>query len=117
MSTSATTRVVEVDGPDLRSYDIAPEDVGLARARFEDVAGGTPERNAGIVRAILGGDHGPRRDLAVLNAGAAIYVSGSVDSLEAGVRAAEDAVDSGAAGRALDALVELTQDLAPVRAG
>ena len=115
MSTSGTTRVVEVDGTELRHYEVAPEDVGLARARPEDLSGGTPDANASTTRRILAGEPGPQRDLALLNAGAAVYVSGRVDSLEAGVRAAADAVDSGAAAAALDALVALTGELAPAR--
>jgi anthranilate phosphoribosyltransferase len=114
MSTSGRTRVVEVDGPDLRSYEVGPEDVGLATASYGDVAGGTPEANAEVTRRILAGDAGPRRDLAVLNAGAAIFVAGRADTLEQGVRAAEAALDSGAAARALNALIALTEELAPV---
>jgi anthranilate phosphoribosyltransferase len=113
MSTSGTTRVVEVDGPELRSYEVSPEDVGLARARLEDLAGGTPDVNAAIARAILEGERGPRRDLAVLNAGAAIYVAGRAETLEAGVREAEAAVDDGRAAARLDHLVEMTRGLAP----
>ena len=113
MSTSGTTRVVEVDGEALRRYEVEPEDVGLARARFEDVAGGPPEHNAAVARGILAGEDGPARDLAVLNAGAAVYVSGRVDSLADGVSAAEEAIDSGAAAAALERLVALTGELAP----
>jgi anthranilate phosphoribosyltransferase len=113
MSTSGTTRVVEVDGSELRSYEVEPEDFGLARASFEDVAGGTPEDNAATARRIFAGEPGPRRDLAVLNAGAAIYVAGRVATLEGGVRAAEEAIDSGGATAALAALVDLTGQLAP----
>jgi anthranilate phosphoribosyltransferase len=113
MSTSGTTRVVEVDGPELRSYEVSPEDVGLTRARLEDLAGGTPDVNAAIARAILEGERGPRRDLAVLNAGAAIYVAGRAETLEAGVREAEAAVDDGRAAARLDHLVEMTRGLAP----
>jgi anthranilate phosphoribosyltransferase len=115
MSTSGTTRVVEVDGEELRRYEVSPEDVGLERADYEDLTGGTPDVNAETTRAILAGEAGPRRDLALLNAGAAVYVSGRVDDLAAGVRAAAEAVDSGAAQRALDDLVALTQELAPAR--
>ncbi|HEX6021554.1 MAG TPA: anthranilate phosphoribosyltransferase [Solirubrobacter sp.] len=113
MSTSGTTHVVEVDGEQLRAYDVVPEDVGLARAQPDQLTGGTPDVNARTTRQIFEGERGPARDLAVLNAGAAIYVSGTVDSLEEGVRAAEAAIDDGRATRALDALVELTQELAP----
>jgi anthranilate phosphoribosyltransferase len=113
MSTSGTTLVVEVDGEALRRYEVAPEDVGLSRARFEDVAGGPPAHNADVARSILAGEPGPARDLAVLNAGAAVYVSGRVDRLEDGVREAEAAIDSGAAAAALERLVALTGELAP----
>ena len=104
MSTSGTTRVVEVDGEDVRAYDVAPEDVGIARAEPSALTGGTPDVNAQTTRRIFAGETGPARDVAVLNAGAAIYVSGTVDSLEAGVRAAEAAIDDGRAAAALEAL-------------
>jgi anthranilate phosphoribosyltransferase len=113
MSTSGTTRVVEVDGPDVHSYEVSPEDVGLQRARPEELAGGTPDRNAETTRRIFEGEHGPQRDLAVLNAGAAIYVAGRVDTLAEGVRAAEAAVDDGRAAATLDTLVDMTRELAP----
>jgi anthranilate phosphoribosyltransferase len=113
MSTAGTTTVVEVDGTEIHSYELAPEDVGLPRSTFEAVAGGTPEHNAALTRRIFAGQDGPQRDLAALNAGAAIYVAGRVDSIEGGVRMAEQSLDSGAAAEALDTLVALTQQLAP----
>ena len=113
MSTSGTTRVVEVDGPDVHSYEVSPEDVGLPRARPEDLAGGTPDRNAETTRRIFDGEPGPQRDLAVFNAGGAIYGAGRADSIEEGVRAAEAAIDDGRAAATLDRLVEMTQELAP----
>jgi anthranilate phosphoribosyltransferase len=113
MSTAGTTTVVEVDGPEIHSYALAPEDVGLRRGRYEDVAGGPPADNAAVTRRIFAGEAGPARDLAALNAGAAIYVAGRADTLETGVRAAEAALDSGAAAEALDRLVALSQELAP----
>jgi anthranilate phosphoribosyltransferase len=115
MSTSGTTRVVEVDGAELRSYEIVPEDFGLTRSRPDELTGGTPERNAETARAILAGETGPARDLTVLNAGAAIYVSGRVETLQAGVDAAQETIDSGGARDALARLVGLTSDLAPAR--
>ena len=102
MSTSSTTRVVEVDGEDVRAYEVAPEDLGIARAEPNALQGGKPEVNADVTRRIFAGEHGPARDVAVLNAGAAIYVSGTVDTLEEGVRAAEAAIDDGRATRALE---------------
>ncbi len=113
MSISAPTTVVEVDGPDLKTYTVSPEDFGLPATLDPDAtAGGSPADNAATTRAILGGEEGPRRDLAVLNAAAAIYVAGRVDDLAAGVAAAQAAIDDGAALRTLDALVARTQELA-----
>jgi len=114
MSTSGTTRVVEVNDSDVHAYEVAPEDVGLARAEPAALTGGTPDVNAETTRRILAGEHGPARDVAVLNAGAAIYVSGTVSSLEEGVRAAEAAIDDGRAAAALESLAVLTRELAPV---
>ncbi len=113
LSTSGATRVVEVDGGRLSSYEIAPEDVGLERAAYEDVAGGPPDANAQTTLRIFAGERGAARDLAALNAGAAIYAAGRAEGLEQGVRAAEAAIDAGAATAALDRLVELTGKLAP----
>src|SRR5215208_1195495 len=110
MSTAGTTTVVEVDGDEIHSYELAPEDVGLPRSTYDAVAGGTPQHNADVTRRIFGGEAGPARDLAALNAGAAIYVAGRAETLEAGVRAAEEALDSGAAARSLDTLAALTQE-------
>jgi anthranilate phosphoribosyltransferase len=112
MSTSGTTRVVDVDGGALSSYEVSPADVGLAGAAIDDVRGGTPPENAAVTHRILAGEPGPHRDLAVLNAGAAILAGGRAETLEGGVRAAEAAIDSGAAADALERLVGLTGALA-----
>ncbi len=113
MSISAPTTVVEVDGPDLKTYTVSPEDCGLATsADPQATLGGSPEENAETTRAILAGEIGPRRDLAVLNAGAAIYAAGRVDDLGEGVAAAQAAIDDGCAVRTLDALVALTHKFA-----
>jgi anthranilate phosphoribosyltransferase len=105
--------VVEVDDGDVRTYELTPEAVGLRPAAYEDVMGGTPEVNAATARRIFAGEPGPARDLAVLNAGAAIYVAGRAETVEEGVRAAEAAIDDGGAARALDSLVRVTGKLAP----
>ena len=111
LSTSGTTRVVEVDSGELRAYEVSPGDVGLATAAPEALAGGTPAENADTTRRILAGEAGPRRDLAVLNAGAAILAGGRAESLADGVRAAEAAIDSGAAAATLTSLIDLTAEL------
>jgi anthranilate phosphoribosyltransferase len=113
LSTSAATHVVEVDADGIRSYDVEPEDLGVARSPADAVPAGLPAANAATLRSILAGDAGPARDLAVLNAGAAIYAAGRAADLAAGVTAAGAAIDSGAATRTLDAYVALSQELAP----
>src|SRR3954462_3344741 len=114
MSTSGATRVVEVEGEGVRAYTVAPGDVGLATSPPEAVAGGTPEQNAATTRAILAGEPGPERDLALLNAGAAIYAAGRADDIAHGVVVAAEAVDSGAAAAALERYVAASTQEAPV---
>jgi len=107
-SVSGATRVVELRHGELSTYDVTPEQVGLEQATDGAVGAGTPEQNAIVLREVLAGSPGTERSLAVLNAGAAIYVAGGADSLERGVRAAESAVDSGAAQQVLERWVEAT---------
>jgi anthranilate phosphoribosyltransferase len=107
-SVSGATRVVELRGGELSTYDVTPEEVGLEPARDGAVGAGTPEQNALVLRDVLAGNPGTERSLAVLNAGAAIYVAGGEDTLTGGVRAAERAVDSGAAAAVLERWVEAT---------
>jgi anthranilate phosphoribosyltransferase len=111
VSVVAETKAVEVSAEGINYYMISPEQVGLERAEPETVRGGTPEQNAEIARAVLAGEQGPRRSLVVLNAGAALLVGGRVESLEEGVRLAEQAIDSGAALEAMEAFVRKTQEL------
>ncbi len=113
LSISAPTRVVEVLDGQLRQYRVTPEEVGLSVAPPDAVSGGDPQQNAEIVHRIFGGERGTERDLAVLNAGAAIYAGGGADSLERGVRAAEQTIDDGAAAAALERFVQFTRQLAP----
>jgi anthranilate phosphoribosyltransferase len=112
MSTSGATHVVEVNETAIERYTVTPEDVGLPTASFDDVVGGTPAENAATTRAILAGETGPRRDIAVLNAGAAIYAAGRAASIADGVQAAAEAIDSGAAAAKLDHYVRLSEELA-----
>ena len=83
--------------------------MGLERAADGAVGAGTPDENAGVLRAVLDGARGTERSLTVLNAGAAIYAAGRVDDLAAGVRRAEDAIDAGAAKIVLERFVAHTR--------
>jgi len=99
------TVAAEVDGDEVREFTIAPEDLGLDRAPIEAVSGGTSEENAADLRGIVDGSvTGPKRDLILANAGAAIYVAGETDTLAAGVERAAEAIDSGAAATKFAAL-------------
>jgi anthranilate phosphoribosyltransferase len=109
--------VVEVIGDEVRRYAITPQQVGLRPALPEDVPGGDPTQNADTARRIFAGAAGASRDLAVLNAGAAIYAGGGADSVEEGVRVAERSVDSGAAQAALERFVNRTRELMAGTAG
>jgi anthranilate phosphoribosyltransferase len=111
LSISAPTTVVEVDG-DVRRYSYTPEEAGLPRRDASEVPGGDPHQNAAIALSIFRGAHGAARDLAVLNAGAAIYAAGRAGSIEAGARAAEAALDGGEALALQERFVALTQELA-----
>jgi anthranilate phosphoribosyltransferase len=105
-SVSGTTRVVELRDGGLKVYDVSPEEVGLEPAGDGAVAAGTPDQNARVLRDVLDGKPGTERALAVMNAGAAIYVGGRAGSLAEGVERAQESVDSGAAAGVLDAYLE-----------
>lgn len=108
LSISARTRVIEVRNGGTEEHYVEAGDLGLATAGLEEVAGGTPEQNAAASRSVLAGELGPRRDLVLLNAGAAIYVGSRAESLAAGVEKAAVAIDSGAAAELLGRLIEAT---------
>ena len=97
ISLSTPTFVCEVKNGWVRSYTIKPEDYGFEYERKEDLQGGTPAENAAILRAILGGEKGAKRNAAVLNAAAAMFITGRYESIGAAAKAAEEAIDSGKA--------------------
>jgi anthranilate phosphoribosyltransferase len=97
LSTLGETRVAELKNGEVRTYTIAPEDLGLRRARPEDLQGRTPEENARTLMAILEGEKGPARDIVVLNAAAAIAAGGKTETLAEAMPLAEESLDSGAA--------------------
>jgi anthranilate phosphoribosyltransferase len=112
LSISSRTRVIEVVEGRTAEWFVEPGELGLSAAELEDVAGGSPEENAAVSRAVLAGEDGPRRDLVLLNAGAAIYVGGIATDLGDGVERARAAIDGGAAHELLDRLIATTTRLA-----
>ena len=92
-------------------YEISPQYFGFREADVTEIKGGTPEDNARILRSILKGERGPRRDIAIMNAAAAIVAANRASDLKESARIAEEAIDSGQALEKLDALVKLSQSL------
>jgi anthranilate phosphoribosyltransferase len=111
LSVSEETRVIEVADGGTEEWLVTPEELGLERAPLDAVAGGTPEENATVTRAVLDGEDGAARDLALLNGGAAIMVGGGAEGLSEGIEKAREAVDSGSARDVLARLSELTTTL------
>lgn len=106
ISMSAPTSVCEIRDEKFTTYELTPEQFGYTRCDKTELVGGTPEENAEITRAILQGkDKGPKRQAVCLNAGAALYIGGKADTIENGVKLAEEIIDSGAALKKLEQFV------------
>lgn len=95
ISNVGDTYVAELKDGKVSTYTITPESLGMLRAKPEDIKGGTPKENARDLLCIFKGQKGPKRDLVVLNAAAALYVSGIVSSIRQAIPIAENAIDSG----------------------
>ena len=109
ISMCAPTSVCEIKDGKFTSYEITPEQFGYTRCEKGALTGGTPAENAEITKAILKGEEkGAKRQAVCLNAGAALYIAGKADSVEAGVKLAESLIDSGAALKKLEEFVEET---------
>lgn len=108
ISLSAETKVCEFKNDEFKSYVIKPEDLGLTRCNKEDLVGGTPQENAAIVNDILGGAKGPKTDVVLLNAGAAIYLASDGITLKDGIEKAREIIVSGKAKEQLEKFIEET---------
>jgi anthranilate phosphoribosyltransferase len=109
ISNTCESRISEVRSNEVRTYTVRPEDFGLTRARMPDLQGGSVADNAEIIRRILKGERGPKRDIVALNAGAAIAAGGKAEDIGAGIAMAQHSIDSGAALDRLNRLVEFCQ--------
>jgi anthranilate phosphoribosyltransferase len=116
VSASGPTTVAEFDAAvgGVRTYEIAPEQVGIARSTIAEIAGGDAQANAALVRAVLAGEHGPRRDVVLMNAAAALLAAGEVADLAEGVVRARESIDSGRALETLERLVVVSGRLGGV---
>ena len=110
ISITAPTLVCQVEGDQVsQPFEVTPEECGLRRGDKEEIVGGTAAENAVITRSILNGtDRGTRRDIVLLNAGAALYTLGMAQTVKEGVALAAQSIDSGAALAKLEALKEIT---------
>lgn len=106
---TGTTHISEIKDDNVTSYDINPADYGLKITDAEQLKGGNGEENAETTKAILAGkETGAKRDIVLLNAGAAIYCAGIADTLAEGIEKAKESIDSGKALEVLNKLVEFT---------
>jgi len=112
ISNTGESRVSEVREGVVRSFVVRPEDFGMPSAAITDLLGGDREQNAEIIRGILGREPGPRRDIVLINAAAALVAGGKAHDLKEGVALAAHSIDSGAAARTLERLVAFTRTLA-----
>src|SRR5262249_54154462 len=112
ISNRGESGVSEVGEGVVRTYTVRPEAFGLAHASIGDLLGGDRQQNAEIIRDILRGEPGPKRDIVLMNAAAALVAGARARDLKEGVELAARAVDSGAAHGKLESLVRLTRELA-----
>ncbi|MCM1124150.1 MAG: anthranilate phosphoribosyltransferase, partial [Eubacterium sp.] len=108
ISLSAPTTVCEMKDGWFKSYVITPEQFGLERCTKADLEGGTPQENADIVRAILSGEKGHKRNAVLMNAGAALYIGGKAETMKDGIRLAAELIDSGKVLETLNKLIEVS---------
>ena len=112
LSIVGPTRVSELKGGAVRDYVVQPDDFGLKRAAPAEIIGGDAAKNAQIVRSIFAGEKGACRDMVVLNAAAALVISGKARDMSEGVRVAEELIDSGAAGKKLEEYITFSRKAA-----
>jgi anthranilate phosphoribosyltransferase len=111
ISIGAPTMVAELKDGQVRDFQISPEQFDMQRADVAALSVQNAEQSLAVIQGVFSGEPGPARDIVALNAGAAIYVAGLADSLEAGVRKALQILDSGAARQKMDALVQLSRSM------
>ena len=115
ISNTGESRLSEVREGTVRTFTVQPEDFALPRATIKELQGGDREQNAQIIRLLLEGQQGPRRDIVLMNAAAALVAGARARDLKEGVALAAQAIDSGAARQKLEALVTLSRKLAEER--
>jgi len=110
ISVCAPTRVSELKDGFIRTYDISPEQYFGEQAEPADLLGGNPEENAQITRNILNGEKGPKRNVVLINAAAALVAAGQAEDFKQGIQMAETAIDDGTAAKKMEALIKYSQE-------
>ena len=105
MSTTGHTKVSECRNGSVSTFYVHPADFGMVKADPKDLQGGDAAANAAILRDVFAGRKGPRRDVVLLNAGASLFIGGKAGSVREGIELGAEAIDSGAVGRKLDAMI------------
>lgn len=108
ITTTGATVISEIKDGNVTTYEVTPEEFGLKRTALDDLRGGDGAENAKIAKQILTGEKGPKRDIVLLNAGAALYIARLADSVKEGILMAEESIDSGNAMRVLQELEEMS---------
>jgi anthranilate phosphoribosyltransferase len=109
LSVASPSFVIEIDGT-RKEYELDPVELGLAKAPIESLRGGGPEENAAVARELLDGAKGPRRDVVLLNASAALRAAGLAKDWREGIGLAAEAIDRGRAGQVLQRWVTISQE-------
>lgn len=105
------TKITELKDGNIKTYYVTPEEFGIKRASLEDIKGGSAKENAQIMLAILKGERGPKRDIVLMNAAAALVVGSKAKNFKEGIKKAENSIDSGKAMEKLNRLIELTNKI------
>jgi len=113
ISVCGPTRISHLKGGDVKTFEMTPEEFGFKRAPLEAIRGGNARENAQIIRDIVDGEKGPRRDMVVLNSAAAFVAAGLAGDFTEGAERAVNAIDSGRAREKLDHLIAFTQECSP----
>lgn len=109
LTTTGPSRVFELKDGAVSEYELEPRDLGLQKATAEDLRGGTPPENAALLRRIFGGERGPRREVVLLNAAAAVLAAGRADDWRQALTMAGESLDGGKARERLDRMVEVSR--------
>lgn len=109
LTTTGPSRVFQLREGKVDDFELDPKDLGLARARPDDLKGGTPPENAALLRQVLNGDIGPRRDVVLLNAAAAVLAAGRAEDWPQAMEVGRESLDSGRAAQVLTRLVETSR--------